>query len=93
MTRKDLISDLTLSTDVTSKAAAERIFKVIEDSIIRGLTTGDKTVKLGDNIGTLVVKTNKATTKKKIGTTEIIKVPEKNVVKFKASKALKAAVL
>ena len=93
MKRKELIEALSLSSDIPTKAAATRIYDVLVDAIKTGLTTGDKTVALGDDIGTLVVKVNKATTKRKPGTTQVIDVPEKNVVKFKPSKALKALVL
>lgn len=88
MTRQDLITRLTESNDITSKAAAGRILDIFETAIVDGLKA-DGAVHLGNNIGTLKVATLKAGTARVPGTDRVVEVAERKTVKFKASAALK----
>lgn len=85
MTKKELIGIVAEKTGITKKAAAETV-NVVFDSLSEAIASGDKVAI--DKFGTFTRNVRKAHTGINPQTKEKIKIPAKQVVKFKLSSAV-----
>lgn len=88
--KDNLIEDLSLHNEISSKANARRIVDFIFDTLSDRIVEGNDTVIPG--IGTARIVNRAARTAVKPGTTEKVEVPAKKVVKVKTTAPLNRAV-
>ncbi len=91
MNKKELIEALYSANkdDLGSKAAAARIVDSVLEIVKSSVKKGDGINVVG--FGTLSVKKQSARKGRNPQTGDIVKIPAKNVIRFKAGKALKDA--
>ncbi len=89
MNKNDLVSAVSSSAGL-SRADASRVVDSVFDNITRSLQGGNEVRLVG--FGTFSVAQRKATTGRNPRTGETIQIPARKQPKFKAGKALKAAV-
>jgi len=90
MTKTDLIKTIAEKADVTQKVAAHVVDAFIE-AVREAMNKGEE-VKI-PGFGAFVVKTRKERRGRDIRTGEVITIPAKKAVAFKAGKELKEAVM
>ena len=90
LNKQALVDIVSAKTGETKVKTLEAI-NVVINSLSEALATGDGSKATFVGFGTLETYTRKATTKRQPGTDNIINVPEKLAVRFKAGSALKAA--
>ena len=86
MTKKELVEVLAMRAEV-SKAEAERVYNALFALLAEEVAKGEVRV---DGFGTFKVAQRAAREAKNPRTGEVVKVPAKRVVTFKAASALKA---
>lgn len=91
MTKNELISKVAVEYPEISKKDINGIFDTLVDTVTDALSGDEKVVLAG--LGTLVVKDRKARKGRNPQTGEEITIKAKRVVKFRACKELKEAVL
>ena len=89
MNKGDLVSKIADECGLT-KADATKALEIVLDSVVSTLKKGDKVTLVG--FGTWSVSARSARTGRNPQTGAAIKIPAKNVVKFKAGKEFSAAV-
>lgn len=89
--KKDLTNAIALATGKTKKSSKDLV-DVIMASIKAELSNGEGSIVKLVNFGTFKVVNRKARKGRNPRTGESINIPSKNVVRFKAGKALKEAV-
>ena len=85
MNKGDLIDQIAKDADISKSQATDALGSVL-DSISKTLKKGDKVTLIG--FGTFSVNNRPARTGRNPRTGEAIKIPAKNVIKFKAGKGL-----
>ena len=88
--KTDLVNDLSLHNEISSKANATRIIDFIFDTLESQIVSGKDTVIPG--IGTAKIVNRAARIATKPGTTEKVEVPAKKVVKVKVTAPLNRAI-
>lgn len=89
MNKDDLITEIATTAGITKKEA-EATLNAMMESITKALNKGESTTLVG--FGTFSVSRRSAREGLNPQTKEKIKIPAKNVVKFKAGKTLSSAI-
>ena len=89
MNKDDLINEIATTAGITKKEA-EATLNAMMESITKALNKGESTTLVG--FGTFSVSRRSAREGLNPQTKEKIKIPAKNVVKFKAGKTLSSAI-
>ena len=89
LTKEDLVGTMAKLTECSKKCATDCLNAILDD-ITKGLKAGKDVVLTG--FGTFKVSRRKARTGRNPQTGATIKIPAKNVPRFKAGKGLKDAV-
>ena len=90
-TKAQLIDELSLSSDLQSKAAANRVFSLLKEIITNQVKSGND-VALGSDFGEFKSSIQAAKSGKVPGTDKTYSTAEKRVIKFKSSAPMKKAI-
>ena len=90
-TKAQLIDELSLSSDLQSKAATNRVFSLLKEIITNQVKSGND-VALGSDFGVFKSSMQRPKSGKVPGTDKRYTTAEKRVIKFKPSAPMKKAI-